>query len=788
MSIADKKVTQTQLITYGVVSQPDVLQGTAAENKAVFDRLIREIVGSSLNPVIEELAGGTGAQTIGAQVAGMAGDNVQTLLNGLKTLVDNRYTKSESDALLAAGTNDLVETIEIDLETGIFTITKKDGTASSIDTAMEKIALDVCLDGTDFVLTLADGSEQRVSLAAFIDTYTFPESDTIAFSVAGTGNQKQVSASVRGSSITLSMLAPEVTSAVETAAESAQTSAQAAQEAKTAAQTAEVSAAQSKTQAQDAKTQAQAAATLAQSWAVGATGTRAGEDENNSKYYAQRAQAFSENSAVSAQGAASSAQAAQTQAQNAKDQADRAKSEADRASEIAGGDYATRSELAAKTDKVSGATSGNLAGLDANGNLTDSGKSAEDFVGQAELDGKADWNAGEQAGETVTLDIAEDTAAAVRVQGRTVETLADPAQEKSPDNPAAIAGVGESGSVGISVNQQTILTVPLTAPLYSLPDGVRDTLDLAHGKAARRIGKVVLDGTESWGESGDPNQTETFCALLDFAAVAKGSYYHAISDLLENKDIYSNDVEGIRTAVGTGAILIRILKSRMSAWSDSLTSAEKLALLKAWLAQNPVTVLYELAEPAVESLAACPELPRLYAPQSTVSCTDPVSPTLEVQACNTRLLAGEALEAARLTGPAKAELDGKASLEHTHTAEQVGAAPASHASDTTVHITASERTGWNGKAAAKSYTATLTAEGWSGTTAPYTQTASVTGIAEGDQPQIGPVYSATLATALLQQEAWNMVSKAVTAANSITFTCFTDKPATAIPVQIKVVK
>ena len=526
--LIDKKVTESQLSSYGVVSAPDKLTGTAAENKAVFDRLIREIVGSSLNPVIEELAGGTGAQTIGAQVAGMAGDNVQTLLNGLKTLVDNRYTKSESDALLAAGTNDLVETIEIDLETGIFTITKKDGTASSIDTAMEKIALDVCLDGTDFVLTLADGSEQRVSLAAFIDTYTFPESDTIAFSVAGTGNQKQVSASVRGSSITLSMLAPEVTGAVETAAESAQTSAQAAQEAKTAAQAAEASAAQSKTQAQDAKTQAQAAATLAQSWAVGTTGTRAGEDENNSKYYAQRAQAFSENSANSAQGAASSAQAAQTQAQNAKDQADRAKSEADRASEIAGGDYATRTELAAKTDKVSGATSGNLAGLDANGNLTDSGKSAEDFAGRAELDGKAD------------------------------------------------AG-------------------------------------------------------------------------------------------------------------------------------------------------------------------------------------------------------------------------------HTHTAEQVGADPSgsasavqanlnTHTGNTTVHITASERTGWNGKAAAKSYTATLTAEGWSGTTAPYTQTASVTGIAEGDQPQIGPVYSATLATALLQQEAWNMVSKAVTAANSITFTCFTDKPATAIPVQIKVVK
>lgn len=37
-------------------------------------------------------------------------------------------------------------------------------------------------------------------------------------------------------------------------------------------------------------------------------------------------------------------------------------------------------ELAKKADKVSGATSGNLAGLDANGNLTDSGKKASDFA------------------------------------------------------------------------------------------------------------------------------------------------------------------------------------------------------------------------------------------------------------------------------------------------------------------------------------------------------------------------------------------------------------------------
>ena len=41
---------------------------------------------------------------------------------------------------------------------------------------------------------------------------------------------------------------------------------------------------------------------------------------------------------------------------------------------------------------------------------------------------------------------------------------------------------------------------------------------------------------------------------------------------------------------------------------------------------------------------------------------------------------------------------GKAAVSHTHTAADVGATPAAHASDTTIHITAAERTTWNDKA------------------------------------------------------------------------------------------
>lgn len=64
MALANKKITDSLLQT-GVISAPDKLTGTAAENKLVFDRLIRNIVAQSLNPLIDELAGEGGASAIG---------------------------------------------------------------------------------------------------------------------------------------------------------------------------------------------------------------------------------------------------------------------------------------------------------------------------------------------------------------------------------------------------------------------------------------------------------------------------------------------------------------------------------------------------------------------------------------------------------------------------------------------------------------------------------------------------------------------------------------------------
>lgn len=91
-----------------------------------------------------------------------------------------------------------------------------------------------------------------------------------------------------------------------------------------------------------------------------------------------------------------------------------------------------------------------------------------------------------------------------------------------------------------------------------------------------------------------------------------------------------------------------------------------------------------------------------------------------------------------------------------------------------------------GCAEVETYTATISTT-WSGS-GPYTQTVTVTGITSSDTPIVDVILSTTTSTALNQLEAWGCVSKIETATDSITVTCLEDKPTTAIPIQLKVVR
>lgn len=93
----------------------------------------------------------------------------------------------------------------------------------------------------------------------------------------------------------------------------------------------------------------------------------------------------------------------------------------------------------------------------------------------------------------------------------------------------------------------------------------------------------------------------------------------------------------------------------------------------------------------------------------------------------------------------------------------------------------------SGKAKRYIYNSTLSTT-WLGSTAPYTQTVSIADILASDTPHITPVFSTTNTTAKSQKEAWGLVSKAVTNNGNITFTCFEEKPTTAIDLQIEVIR
>lgn len=207
---------------------------SAADLKAWFDSNSTNEVKSVVNELIDMLSSLSGAAEIGVNVEGIAEQTVYGVLVALKTLIDDRYTVNQIDTRLEQKfdkdkAQDLVKTINVDTTTGIITVTKYDGTTQRWDTALEKVALDVRLDGTEFVLTLADGTEQRVGLSAFIDTYNFLSTSSIAANIAENGSAKNISFTVRDGSITKAMmdqnLLNEIVGYVETAVKAAESAA-----------------------------------------------------------------------------------------------------------------------------------------------------------------------------------------------------------------------------------------------------------------------------------------------------------------------------------------------------------------------------------------------------------------------------------------------------------------------------------------------------------------------------------------------------------------------------------
>ena len=93
MALKDRKITEAGIAQHGVISAPDRLTGTAAENKKVFDRLVRNVVAEQVNGLVDDLsaktAGASGISQLGmTPIAGLNAANAQAALEELKNWLE----------------------------------------------------------------------------------------------------------------------------------------------------------------------------------------------------------------------------------------------------------------------------------------------------------------------------------------------------------------------------------------------------------------------------------------------------------------------------------------------------------------------------------------------------------------------------------------------------------------------------------------------------------------------------------------------------------------------------
>lgn len=179
--------------------------------------------------------------------------------NGLDE-VDNRVIAHETTKATKVEVAPLIKEIEFNESNGIFTITRKNGSKFTIDTKLEKIAINFGYDPVTqkISLTLIDGTVQYIDLSALITQYEFLDTDTVSFFVDTNG---KVSAIVKDGSITEDKLQPNYLAEIKV----------------------EVA------KAEAAATNADTYAKKSQSYAVGTGGVRPNETTDNAKYYAEKA-------------------------------------------------------------------------------------------------------------------------------------------------------------------------------------------------------------------------------------------------------------------------------------------------------------------------------------------------------------------------------------------------------------------------------------------------------------------------------------------------------------------
>lgn len=258
----------------------------------------------------------------------------------VQTALNNRYTKTETDERLNLKFNKtdaqpLLKEVTFDPQTGVFIITRQNGTTFQINTLLEKVPVQFLLEDNKLILIAEDGTRQEADLSAFIDVYTFQDSATVQF-VQTMSTNRTVTASVKDKSIGFEQLKDNVYQTISDDRVAAEAAAESALASKTAAENA---AAQATTKASEASQSADAA--LASKNAAASSESAAKASENAASASAQKALQY-ENAAES------SAQTAEEEAVKSEENATTAD-----IAKVAAQEAASASEASASAAKLS---------------------------------------------------------------------------------------------------------------------------------------------------------------------------------------------------------------------------------------------------------------------------------------------------------------------------------------------------------------------------------------------------------------------------------------------------
>lgn len=118
--MALKKITDAEMDAAGVVAAPDVLSGTPAQNKAVFDRMVRQLVAPAYNAAVDainEIDGvEKGIETAEAQR--VAAENARAAAETARENAETARQTAETERQNAESARQSAETAREDKETG----------------------------------------------------------------------------------------------------------------------------------------------------------------------------------------------------------------------------------------------------------------------------------------------------------------------------------------------------------------------------------------------------------------------------------------------------------------------------------------------------------------------------------------------------------------------------------------------------------------------------------------------------------------------------------------------